>query len=85
MSERRVWRPFRLSDSPAQRDLEVLASAKKSMDVRKAFQSNPHRVQELSFELEGLYVDMSKQRLDTETQKALLALAEEADVQGAIG
>lgn len=85
MSERRVWRPFRLSDSPAQRDLEVLASAKKSMDVRKAFQSNPHRVQELSFELEGLYVDMSKQRLDTETQKALLALAEEAEVQGAIG
>jgi glucose-6-phosphate isomerase len=85
MSERRVWRPFRLSQSPAQRELRALASAKQSMDVREAFRRNPDRVTELSFELEELYVDLSKQRLDAEVQKALLALAEEADVSGAIG
>ena len=74
-----------MSESPAQRELEVLASAKKSMDVREAFERNPDRVEELSFELEGLYVDMSKQRLDEETRAALLELADEADVRGAIG
>ena len=39
--------------------------------MRTAFENNPHRVAELSKEIRGLFVDMSKQRWDKEVFDAL--------------
>ncbi len=84
MNEGQPWRPFRLSDSKAQKKLESLALKKKDMDVRRAFEHDASRVSSLSWEMEGLYVDASKQRWDSEVLECLVSLAEEADVAGAI-
>ena len=78
------WRPFRLSESKAQAELESLAQVKQSLDVREALESDASRVEQLSWEWPGLYVDTSKQRWDGEVQEALIRLAEEADMKGAI-
>ena len=63
----------------------ALGKIKGGMDMRKAFENNPHRVAELSWEFDGLFVDMSKQRWDKEVLDALKDLAREANLQGAIG
>ena len=78
------WRPFRLSESRAHERLMALGETKGAMDMRTAFENNPHRVAELSKEFEGLFVDMSKQRWDKEVFDALQDLAQEADLAGAI-
>ena len=84
MTNGQAWRPFRLSDSEAQKRLEALALAKRDMDVRDAFAHDASRVETLSWDLEGLHVDASKQRWDAEVKDALVALGEEADLSGAI-
>ena len=78
------WRPFRLSESQAQAQLESLAGTKRTLDVREALSTDATRVGSLSWEVPGLYVDASKQRWDGEVQEALIHLAEEVDVRGAI-
>jgi len=85
MAEHSVWRPFRLSDSSAQARLEALAENKSGFDMRTAFAKNPDRVAQLSRSLDGLFVDMSKQKWDLEVLESLLDLAKEADMEGAIG
>ena len=72
------WRPFRLSESKAQAQLESLAGTKRTLDVREALSTDATRVGSLSWEVPGLYVDASKQRWDGEVQEALIHLAEEA-------
>ena len=52
--------------------------------MRTAFANNPERVAQLSRTLNGLFVDMSKQKWDVEVLEALLELAKEADLEGAI-
>ena len=52
--------------------------------MRTAFAKNPDRVAQLSRTLEGLFVDMSKQKWDVEVLESLLDLAKEADLEGAI-
>ena len=84
MTNGQAWRPFRLSESEAQKRLEALALEKRDMDVRDAFAQDASRVRSLSWNLEGLHIDASKQRWDVEVKNALVALAEEADVSGAI-
>jgi glucose-6-phosphate isomerase len=84
MPEVQPWRPFRLADSEAQKRIEALASAKREMNVREAFEKDASRLESLTEELPGLYLDMSKQRWDAEVKQALIALAEEADMSGAI-
>lgn len=84
MAEHSVWRPFRLSDSRAQVRLEALAAKRSGFDMRTAFANNPERVAQLSRTLNGLFVDMSKQKWDVEVLEALLELAKEADLEGAI-
>lgn len=84
MSKHTPWRPFRLSDSQAQTEIMRLAEDKRSLDVRDEFQNDPQRPSKFSRELDGVYIDMSKQRWDDEVFEALQRLAEEADVQGAI-
>lgn len=84
MANRTGWRPFRLSESLVQRELEQLAESKKALDIRDELKRDSSRVSALSLELPGLYLDMSKQRWDEETRQGLVRLAEEADVSGAI-
>ena len=84
MAEHSVWRPFRLSEAQAQARLEALAANRSGFDMRKAFADNPDRVEQLSRTLDGLFVDMSKQKWDVEVLEGLLDLANEADLKGAI-
>ena len=78
------WRSFRLDQSSAEADLQQLGKAKAGLDVRVALGQDPTRLERLSWELPGLYVDASKQRWDGEVVEALLRLANEAGVSQAI-
>ncbi|MDA0728639.1 MAG: glucose-6-phosphate isomerase [Bacteroidetes bacterium] len=78
------WRPFRLSESRAHSALVELSESKASLDVRTCFESDPNRAEVLSRHWKGLLLDFSKQRLDADVLEALLELAREADIQGAI-
>ena len=84
MMDRQPWRPFRLSESRAHAHLDALAANKSDLDVRASFQSDPARLSSLTWDLDGLHIDASKQRWDKEVLDALLDLAGEADVSGAI-
>ena len=84
MSDTQVWRPFRLSESSAHAALQRLAAKKKDLDVRAEFDADDRRLSTFTHELEGLYVDMSKQRWDKEVLDGLQALAVEADLKGAV-
>ena len=78
------WRSFRLDQSSAEADLQRLGQAKAGLDVRVALSQDGARLDTLSWELPGLYVDASKQRWDGEVVDALLQLADEAGVSQAI-
>ena len=84
MSDTQAWRPFRLSESSAHAALQRLAAKKKDLDVRAEFDADDRRLSTFTHELEGLYVDMSKQRWDKEVLDGLQALAVEADLKGAV-
>ena len=78
------WRSFRLDQSSAEADLQRLGQAKARLDVRFALSQDAARLETLTWELPGLYVDASKQRWDGEVVDALLQLADEAGVPQAI-
>ena len=78
------WRSFRLDASEAERGLEKLRVSQEGMDVRSALAQDPLRVDQLSWQLDGLHLDASKQRWDKETLDGLISLAEEAGVKQAI-
>lgn len=78
------WRSFRLDASEAERELEKLRANQQGMDVRLALAQDPLRVGHLSWGLDGLHVDASKQRWDQKTMEGLLSLAQEAGVKQAI-
>lgn len=78
------WRSFRLDASEAERELEKLRATQEGMDVRVALAQDPLRVGHLSWGLDGLHVDASKQRWDQKTLEGLLSLAQEAGVKQAI-
>ena len=84
MAGHSAWRPFRLSDSQAQARLEALAAKHSGFDMRRAFADNPDWVEQLSRTLDGMFVDMSKQKWDDEVLEGLLELARDADLKGAI-
>ena len=70
---------------PRQRvDLRNCVPPKEGMDVRSALAQDPLRVDQLSWQLDGLHLDASKQRWDKETLDGLISLAEEAGVKQAI-
>ncbi|MBS0352320.1 MAG: glucose-6-phosphate isomerase [Proteobacteria bacterium] len=50
--------------------------------LRDLFSSDPERFSHLSFELEGMLVDFSKQRVDQRTIELLLDLTKAADLEG---
>ena len=81
MTNGQAWRPFRLSDSEAQKRLEALALAKRDMDA-DAFAHDASRVETLSGFEDCTSMRPSKGGM--EVKDALLALGEEADLSGAI-
>jgi glucose-6-phosphate isomerase len=68
----------------AWRRLEQAAAAIQSQSITDLFARNPMRFERFSVEAQGLLLDISRQRLDETGLKALLDLAVETDVPGAI-
>jgi len=67
-------------DNPAWVALTRHRDAALNRHLRDCFADNPQRFSSLSFVLEGLLVDFSKQRIDAQTLDLLLALARDADL-----
>lgn len=65
-----------LTQSPAWRALEGHALKHRGRHLRELFASDPERFRALTFRLDDLVVDLSKQRIDRETLDLLIALAE---------
>jgi glucose-6-phosphate isomerase len=64
--------------------LDALARNPARSSLRALFASDPTRAERYAVEAAGLFLDASKNRVDRETFDALLALAEAADLKGAI-
>jgi glucose-6-phosphate isomerase len=54
------------------------------LHMREMFQNDPQRFQKYSIQFQDILVDYSKNRITDETMSLLIALAEEANVSGAI-
>lgn len=65
---------------PAAHRLRTLHESWKNQTLLKAFETDPHRFQNLHVEIPGLLFDYSKQRLDVEIRDALLDWAREVGV-----
>ena len=65
-------------DNPAWAALTRHRDAVLNRHLRDCFSENPQRFSRLSFQLDGLLVDFSKQRVDLETLDLLLALARDS-------
>ena len=67
---------------PAWRRLEQHHHAIKDAHLRDLFAADPARVDRLSLDAVGLFLDYSKHRVTDETMRLLVALAEESDLPG---
>ncbi|WP_079435674.1 glucose-6-phosphate isomerase [Zoogloea sp. LCSB751] len=70
------------TNTPAWRALVEHQKATAQAHLRDLFSSDPERFSRLSFELEGMLVDFSKQRVDQRTIELLLELTKAADLEG---
>lgn len=70
----------RLDETPEWRALQAHADAVKRLHLRDLFAADTERGQRLTLELDGLYIDYSKNLVTDETLGLLLALAERAGV-----
>ncbi len=52
------------------------------ISLKRWFAEDPKRVEKISFDVRGLYVDLSKNLVDDETIRLLVELARECDVEG---
>lgn len=77
-------RPFHLTSSKANRSLALAAERMQLTHLRDLFASDDDRVERMSLELEGLYVDFSKHRVDGEVMELLFKMADEAGLREAI-
>jgi glucose-6-phosphate isomerase len=68
----------------AWRKLSQAAASIKGETIADLFAQNPLRFERFSIDTQGLLLDFSRQRLDETGLEALLELAEETDVSGAI-
>lgn len=71
-----------ITQSPAWRALLRHRNAVKTRHLRAWFLDDPDRFTHLSFEVEGLLADFSRQRLDRKTLELLQNLAQAAEVSG---
>ena len=69
-----------ITDSPAWSALTAHAASMRATNLRELFANDPQRAASLTFEFGDLTVDLSKQRVTTETISLLLDLAETAGV-----
>jgi len=72
--------PLPIDQTAAWRALTAHASAVRQRHLRDLFAGDPRRFARFSFRSDGMLLDLSRQRLDDETLRLLLDLADEADV-----
>jgi glucose-6-phosphate isomerase len=72
----------RLSESPAWRALMRHRDRMSTVHLRDLFASDPTRASQYARELDGLLFDFSKQRIQADTLRLLLALAKQQDFAG---
>jgi glucose-6-phosphate isomerase len=73
-----------ITKSPAWRRLETIAGELRKTRTIDLFAADPARAGEFSIEAAGLYLDYSKNKLSGASMIALLDLARDADLEGAI-
>jgi glucose-6-phosphate isomerase len=73
-----------LRQQPAWKALEAHYQQMKDVHLRKLFADDPKRVEHLTAEAVGIYLDYSKNRLTEETLRLLLKLAEDTGIRGRI-
>jgi len=72
----------RCDETPAWAYLtELFQSQTRSFDLRESFRLDPGRFDKFSFQIEDLFVDLSKNWLDENTLEGLLRLAEQCQVE----
>ena len=64
-------------------ELQKLHAEKSKKTLREMFDTDSGRAEKFTFDAAGLHVDLSKNLVDEDDLKALVALAEEADLKGA--
>lgn len=74
----------RLIDWPEWKALEHHYKAVKSTHLSEWFATDPGRAESFSLEVDGLFLDYSKNRISAETMTALRALADRAELRTAI-
>lgn len=74
-----------LTTSKEWKALEEHFSRLKNIHLKKLFEDTPDRAKNFIFEVPGMYVDISKNRITEETIQLLLNLAEFAGLEKAIG
>lgn len=76
--------PFDATATASWQKLTTLHSELEQTNLRELFAADDQRAQNFSFDAAGLHVDLSKNLINTEVIDALVALAEEANLPGAI-
>ena len=74
----------KLIESPAWQALQAHYAVIKSLHMRQMFQDDPARFDKFSLQLGSLFFDYSKNRINAETIKLLVALAEQAQLRARI-
>ena len=75
----------KLTQSPAWQALKAHHAAIEPLHMRRMFRDDPARFGKFSLQLGNLLLDYSKNRIDEETVRLLVALAEQAGLPAAIG
>lgn len=70
----------KLTHSPAWQALGAHHNVMKSVHMRQLFQDDPQRFDKFTLKLQGLLFDYSKNRIDQETMRLLIDLAEQAEL-----
>ncbi|MGD8825707.1 MAG: glucose-6-phosphate isomerase, partial [Myxococcales bacterium] len=73
-----------LRKHPAWEPLKAQHQAIKNVHLRQMFDEDPKRGERFAVEAAGIYLDYSKNRIDEETLKLLVQLAEESGLRGQI-
>jgi glucose-6-phosphate isomerase len=73
-----------ITETPEWRALDAHFESLRDVHLRDLFADDPQRGEELTVELDGVYLDYSKQRITRETLRLLLELAERARLRDRI-
>src|SRR2546421_7804074 len=73
-----------INETPEWRALEAHFEALREVQLRDLFAEDPDRGERLTFEVDGVYLDYSKNRITDETVRLLVTLAERAGLRARI-